>query len=1010
MNSAARSGLCRILFSLALVAGVWVHDGHAAAVKWEVLPDRDRVTVTLNKEEGFAGEVTRVSRTGLLLNLGVPTAGLGQELAPENAKFFRMSEPRGRALGFFMKTAAFGFVVTHPDRSTVIINAFADPLGARWTPAGVTPEPLPDDPVSAAPTDTGTTPTSSNTSENGASPTQPTEIPGVVRGRISVAPAGLGIRSEQVFAQIPSTSAAPAARREAASSSAEQTPLVQTAAPPQAAPVTPQVSRTARLDRPALGAPADSKISAKPGKTVFRSRINPGGLSDWDVLQAGHEPLPREMAESSSGTSSGISPVKPVTSSLEDGQAAAPAADSKIVEAPPTKVYVDEQGNPVPPPADPVEVLAEIQNDISRRNYKDALDKVKSLMLHPELTREQTEEVLHLNAELLFMANQDKLNENYDSIVSATTMAMNYNPDSPRNPAAYLRLGYVNLKVGNTVEADAYFTRLRRQYPRDENIPLTYYYWGEYYYDRGEMQEAADQFQYIISNYSSSQYTREASLGLARSYSALGYYQEAYDIIDYMERRWPRLYLESPSILELMGDVGYRLGKLDFALDRYMIYNILMPDGPSADVILTRIGDVFARKRLLSAAKTAYAEAERRFPDKDGGLVAMMRLAETGINDTPEVQTMMSIFQGTSNFKTVDIYKKIIQDHPQSELVPLAKLKLAMWYLANTQYEEALAQATDLVYKFPRHELVPSAEDVAMRAFSALAEEAVTRNRPGLIIANWQNNPVLQRQQDALPPGSRVALAHSMWKQGDPDGALAILAPLFRGNKDLNSGEEALLLALTINLDHDQWEAIERLGDQVVLWELTPRTKQQLDYALALAKENQGRSNEAASLWSGIAQTGKLDEKEQAYAEYFLAKDAENERRLQDAYTYGTSALNRFLSMAQTSPEQADMGKINSLLSSLIDICETSGRFAEALDYANRYIANLGPDDPQRQGLMFRVAGIYRKQGNTQEWRKTLIELAEKYPDSVHGRAAASTLRSSKLAEDAAQFSPGGLF
>ncbi len=975
MNIAARSGLFRIFLSLAITAGLWAHDAQAATVRWEVLPDRERVTVTLNKEEGFAGDVTRVSRTGLLLELGVPTAGMGQDMAPENARFFRMSEPRGRALAFFMKTAAFGFVVTRPDRNTVIINAFEDPLGERWTPQGLADEPQPEEapPPSSLPSVSRASgqdspaplPPSVPSADEAFSQAVPTAVPGVVRGRIGTPPpdAKTVVSQGEPAPSLPAPESAPAIE--------PRTRVV----PPAGQPET---------DR---SAPAASPLSGTPGTTMFRARLNPGGLSDWADLHPESPSSPDETDSAPSG--------KP---------------QEAAVEEPPAKVYVDAEGNPVPPPADPVEVLAAINADIRTANFKSALEKARSLLLHPELTREQTEEALHLNAELLFLANQDKLMENYDAIVSATITALNYNPDSPRNPAAILRLGYVNLRVGNTVEADVYFNRLRRQYPRNENIPLTYYYWGEYYYGKGEMQKAADEFQYIISNHAESQYARDASLGLARSYVALGYYQEAYDIIDYIERRWPRLYLESPAVLELMGDVGYRLGKLDFALDKYMTYYNLLPDGPNADVILTRIGDVFARKRQLAAAKAAYTKAETLFPDKDGGLVAMMRLAETGINDMPELRTMVSIFheQGTSNFKTVDIYKKIIREHPESELVPLAQLKLAMWYLANTQYEDALAQCTDLVKRFPHHELVPRAEEVAMKAFEALAEEGALHDRSGKVIASWRENPILLKQEETLPPGSRVALAHSLWKQGDPDGALEMIAPMFRGAKDPEHAEEALLLALTIDLDHDQWEAIEKLGDQVALWELTDRTKEQLDYALALARENMGKSDEAAGLWSRVAETGKLDQKQQAYAEYFLAKDAENDRRLQDAYTLGRSSLNRFLQLAGENPEQADTGKINSLLSSLMDICETSGRFKEALEYANRYMDGLGEEDPQRQGLLFRIAGIYRKQGNTPEWRKALKELAEKYPDSVHGRAAASTLRSSKLAEDAAQFAPGG--
>lgn len=951
------TSLPRLGFALLLLAILLPRAAFAANVQWEILPDRERLVVSLTEEEGFAGQVSRVSPTGLLLELGVPTAGMGRDLAPENATLFQWTEPRGRALGIFMQTAAFGYVVTRPDRRTVIINVFPDPMGARWTPEGVAPK-QPDREAAAPPVAEASPPPEPAKGDDAASPPEtagvaadeaaPVETPGIVRGRVL------------------------------------------DAAPP-----------------------------ASGDATMFRSRINPGGLSDWNDLHGAGGPAqpvppPPEPAAQHPPAATASPPAAqqpPATATpvpAPETPAAPPATETPEAAAPPVKVYVDAQGNPVPPPPDPVETLAAVKSEAASGKYKGALELVTPLLTHPELTRDQTEEILHLYAEMLFMANQDNLAEHFDAITSASIAAMNYNQDSPRNAAVYLRLGYINLKVDNTVEAEAYFSRLRRSYPLDENIALTHYYWGEYYYDHNEMQKAADEFQYILSNFSENKYARDAAVGLARSYAALGYYQEAFEIIDYMERRWPRIYLESPPVLELMGDVAYRQGNLDFALEKYMLYYNLMPSGPKADVMLTRIGDVYARKRQLGPAKTAYTRAAELFPDQDGGLVALMRLAEMGINDAPELQTMFSVFQDQVALKPRDIYKKIIEEHPESELVPLAMLKLAMWHLWNNQYEDALRLCTELIRRFPSHELAPRAQEVAMRAFADLAASGAAQNRTDQVLQSWSDNEIIRSHQEALSPESRVALATSMWKQNDPDEALAMVAPLFLGHKDPAYAEPALLLALNINLEHDQWQGIERLAEQVQLWELTPRVKQQLDYATALARENLGRSSEAAPIWSRLVAAGTLPDKQQAYAEYFLAKDAEAERRLQDAYLLGRSALNRFLQMAESDPAHADTGKINSLLASLMDISETAGRLEEALEYAHQFMNRLPADDSQRQGLLFRIAGIYKKQGNTPEWRKTLTELAEKYPDSVYGRTAASALSTSKLTDEAARFAPNG--
>lgn len=995
------AGLFRILAALFLITGFWVHDGFAASVRFEILPDRERVTVGLNNEEGFAGQVKRVGPKALLLDLGVPTDGMGQDLAPENSRFFAMSEPRGRALGLFMRTAAFGFVVTRPDKNTVVINAYADPLGERWTPQG----------LASAPVDNAESGGSSVASADRVAPSRESSP----AGDAAPPPATLETPQPQAGNEpAPEPSSEPRnvlrgrIERGSGAQPLASAPQKTTAAEPGTASPAPEPSgqpvssgQTAPAVQPARGASPD-----EPGVGVFRSRINRGTLADWETMRGG-KPAPVPSGESLPQASRGSAPTPAAPSGQPAGGPSHATAEPASPPAP-TKVYVDEKGNPVPPPPDPVEAFADIHKDISARKYKDALGKLTPLLVHPELTREQMEEVLHLHAEMLFMTNQDKLVENFDAITSATIAAMNYNQDSPRNAGAHLRLGYINLQVGNTVEADAYFTRLRRQFPLDENIALTFYYWGNYYYDRGEMQKAADEFQYIVSNFSEHPIAREASIGLARCYNALGYYQEAFDIIDYIDRRWPRLYLESPSVLELMGDIAFRKGDLDFALDKYLTYYNLMPSGPTADVILSRIGDVHTLRRQPAAAKVAYSEAERLFPDRDGGLVAMMRLSEVGINDTPELENMFSVFKGPANFKTAEIYNKIIRDHPDSELVPLARLKLAMWYFVNNRYEEALSASADLARLYPRHELVPYAEEVALKAFSALAAEGAMQNRTGQVVASWSAHPIIRKQEESLSPGSRVALAISMEKQNDPDGALKMLNPLFLGLKDPDFAEQGLHLALSIYLEHDMWPDIEKLADHIVLWELTPSTRDQLDYALALAHENQDKSAAAVPLWSRLANAGTLSEDQQAQAEYFLAQDAKNTNRLQEAYILGRSSLNRFLQTARANPEKAATGRINSLRDMLMGVSEISGRFDEALGYANDYLAGLPDSAPQRPSILTSMARIYRKKGDIPEWRRLLTEVRDKYPGSVYGKTAASALSSAQITQDAAKFSSDG--
>ncbi len=1098
VNGTSLAGLVRSLLWLCVLSALFVCDARAATLQWEILPDRERATVTLNKEEGFAGQVRRVDRHGLLLDLGVPPLGMKEEESPEGARIFYKGVPRGRAFAFFTKTPAFGYVVTRPDRNIIIIDVFPDPLGARWkpsdgdqggmpsaptrqatapqaapesapaaqtrpepaseeSPASLTPKAVMPSAAAAAavpaapgpqpsdqalpPAQPVTPPAQQQTGEGVPSRSGGVTIGAIARNLTNTDPP----KPQMPMPVLPQPRTVPAAQETRGAAAAPARTERPVATQPQIAPAPSAQSRpvaqtasSAAAQAPAQALPATqtsplAQASSKPAEQPavprgpafdYRFRINPGGPNDWKDMQA--------EAATSSSAKAGISAANATSaagpSAAASGQigsarqrisnetsAAIAAAAQRPANA--TRgagngtqqvVYVDAQGKPVEAPADPAQAIAEIRRDIAAAKYNDALEKSRKLLTNPHLTRDQTEEARHLTAEMLFTANKDNLSAHYDEIMSATISAMNYNQQSPRNAGAYLRLGYLNLKTGNIAEAEAYFNMLRRQFPLDTNIPLTYYYWGDYFYGRNEMQKAADQFQYVIQHFPESEYVREATLGLARCYTALGYYPQAMQVVEYIDSRWPRFYLDHPPILEMMGDVAFREGNFDYALNKYWTLYNLMPDGPNADVVLTRIGDVYVRKKQPAAAREVYAEAERRFPKKDGGLVAMMRLAESSINDRPEISEMFSIFKGPASLRPAEVYAKIIKDFPDSQLVPLAQLKLAMWYLWNKRYEDALQQCADLVQRFPKHELAPKAEEVALKTFAILAAESISQNRPAQVAALWNKFPIIQKQQEALDPASRVALAAGQWKDGDAGAALNTVEPFFLGAKIQTYSEQALRLALTIDLENDQWKHIEHIAERVELWELTDGAARQLKYSLALAKENLNKSAEAAPIWKELSEKGKLSASEQAYVEYFLARDAEGKNELHDAYLMGRSSLNRFLELARVNPGQADTGKIIGLLASLMDISEKAGRLTEALEYAQQYMNQLKPEDSQRQGLLFRMAQIYQKQGNTPEWRKTLTELAEKYPGSVYGRTAASTLRGAKLTEDAAKFSPDG--
>ncbi len=745
------------------------------------------------------------------------------------------------------------------------------------------------------------------------------------------------------------------------------------------------------------------------------------GKNGQKTGQTGGQPTSPGQPASPAGPAQPAQPAQPGQASQpgqpnqagQSGQPgkAGPGASGKVSDAAPEEnvIYVDEKGNPVPPPPDPAKELEMIEAMILEGEYAKAYATADALLVNPRMKdNAQREQALHRRADMAFALYKEQPVEKFNEIESTTNDALVFNPDSPRNAMAYLRLGYIYLMADNRSQADAYFGLLRKKFPHDASIPLSYYYVAEYLMRQGRVQAAADQYQYIVDNYPDSQYSRDAGIGLTQALYQLGYNNQARSIVTFLEKRWPGYYLEYPPILALAGDVATRVGDLKQATARYWNYYNLMPNAPDIDIVLTRIGDIYSTSNQHEAASAVYDEVIKRFPDTDAGLIAKMRKAENGVYDAPTVADLSPVFErGSLVQQPSDVYLEIIEKHPQSPLVPIARLKLAMWRLMEKKYEEALDQCSILA-KTPNLDktLGERARDVAMQAFANMTKDRVANEMYGNVQELWDKYPIVNEQEADLDPASRMGLATSLALRKMPDKAISIMEPLFLRNVPLYS-EMALSLALNIHLENENWLKIEELAARTELWNLTPELQLQLDYALALASENLGKRNQATTIWKKLYENKNLNKSQLAYVEYFLARAAKEVQDFETAYSLGEDSLRILLELAKENPEKADTAKIKTQISMLMEISLLVGKSTEALHYGNMLQNYVEDGSSEYVSLQYNRAKIYKSRDDMENWNKIMIELSTKYPATPHGRMAASALRAEELRKKVGDFSGG---
>lgn len=878
--------------------------------------------------------------------------------------------------------------VVAPSPSTALPSAGtgAEP-GPRATPP----------PAAAQPSGTAT-----SAQASAPSPAQPTPSAPRPAGSAGQAAgsADAGLTGWQPFFSVPYSMRAPISRVGPDEAVAYSTTPVIGQGPKLAMNIAPV--RQAEQNQPARsqaaqGQPAQPEASAQAAPspaTPSQDQLAAQGTSAKPAANA--EPSPAN-GTAEPAAQSADEPVQDAKSDAGGGDAAAQSGEAPGSGGAEDDGPVDSQGKPI--------LSFEEQYQVAVRHfvngeYSEAMEVYKQLRDNPEVKGAMREEVLHNLAQASYNIYRDTLRDHFHEVVGAYEAAINFNPDSEKVPQALLQLGLAHLRVDNIPEATAYFKILADKYPYDMNLPYIDFYWGEYYFRKGMYKEAADAYQVVVQDHPDTPVIREAALGLARSLEKLEYFEQAYQIVDFIDKRWPRFYIEDPEFLRLSGELANRLQRFGEAKDDLWNYYNMQPDATGNDVVLARIGDIYLRAGQRDAARDIYRTVAARYPEDEGGLVAKMRLAEEGIYDSPSLDQMYKVFDRPFNLRPEEIYTQIVRKYPKSALAPLAQLKLSMWNLFNNRYWETLGDVNTMLRLFPDSALTAKAVEVGIQAFEQGARLMAQEGNFARIVDTWDRHPFIPQRGETLNPQSRLVVATAMNEVGRPGDALEIVKPLLTGAMQGEASQGAMMLALRIYLDEEAWGRIEALSETVAKWNLPPEQRRQFDFSLALALENLGKSELALSLWTKLAADMELEPDQRGYALYYMARAAAQKEDYRNQFLYSREALALFLQSGD------DKEKIKDCLLSLVEVCRKVRQLEQALHWALEYEKYITEDDPEWPASHFRLAEIHRGLGNDGEWRRLLDELIAKKPDSLFGRMAASTLKSMALERQVDRYRP----
>ncbi len=634
-------------------------------------------------------------------------------------------------------------------------------------------------------------------------------------------------------------------------------------------------------------------------------------------------------------------------------------------------------------------------------DFRNAANRMAGLIDDPELPDQYLEELLYTYADANFQMLRHDIRNNFYSIVAPFERAINYDPGSERLPNALLNLGYIHLQVGNEPEARGHFNLIRERFPHHASVPSTYFYWGDYYMRQKMFQEAADNFEHIVENYPDDQLVKPAAVNLARAFSELDFHRLALDVLEYVQNRWPRHYIDEPDFLTLGGYILYSNDQLDESRDRFLHYINLVPEGDEVDVSMARIGDIYLLQDKKDAAREMYEETIRKYPDEEGGLIAAMRLAEEGIYDEPSISDMFTVFDQPFTLRPKQIYTRISEEYPDSPLAPVALLKLAIWELFQNNFHESLEAIDRFHERYTHKELWPRALELGFEAFAHLTQDRFKEDDFEGIIDPWEFFEYLNQNPDMLDSESALALATSYWNMDRLNEALSLARPFMKPDRINEYGQAALSLVLGIYLEMRDWEKILELVKAVQDWDLPQDKKMQVDYARALALQNRDRKDEALPIWRKLAVETAFPGEQRAFALFFLAQDAFRNLDYEKVYVFAQESLALFMFQ-----EEKNLPRIITNLDMLIEATSRTGRTREALGWALEYENYIEEDSHEWPAIQYRLARMYRLNHQYENWERVLTELVEAYPDDVFSRMARSDLNTRRLATEAEQYRP----
>ncbi len=305
----------------------------------------------------------------------------------------------------------------------------------------------------------------------------------------------------------------------------------------------------------------------------------------------------------------------------------------------------------------------------------------------------------------------DELYSRYNEILGYYEDAIYQYPDSPYLPDAYVSIGNLCFRSEIYSEALGYYNLVIEMDQLAHATVTAQLKKALIFSVRKKKKAALEIYASVVQQYPGLPGTIKAKVGMAVIMFDLNQFGNALNILVDLGRH-PEYAYTYPDILYYLGNIYYQMGSFAKAREHLFRYYNSFPDKENSPLVLARIADAYREVGLAKEAILFYQLVLKRYPQSEGALISMYRLADMQENGDLAIDQGMlpkiTVLDATYDMPRKlyeDVIKNAFEKNESTPLLQFAFLKLSILDQREQKFEDSLSRLKDLLKRYPRTNL-----------------------------------------------------------------------------------------------------------------------------------------------------------------------------------------------------------------------------------------------------------------------------------------------------------------